>query len=173
MKYGVSACLTSLAVIAILVSACGGGGGGGSTPVPAPAPQTPQAVVFIALSTAAGQKNLSALSFQLQNDQLATTFANFSTGSAVPINGAIESIILSNDNRINGVNNIGLVAAPPVAISNRQPFIKVTYARGSGLKPSFNIYSSSLGLLPRTAVFGVSTSVTLKPSDFRITVQYL
>ena len=167
MKYGISFCLTALAVITMLVSACGGGGGG--APTPTPGPQTPQAVVFIALTTSFSPKNLTALQFQLQNDQLATTFTNFSS-NAVAINGAAGAFIASRYDT--GVNNIDLVKLPFFPTSARQPFIKIIYTRGSGLMPKFNIYTTTGQASPITSVFD-NVKTVIRPSDFRITVQYL
>lgn len=157
MKYWISACLTSLGVVAMLVSACGGGGGSS-------APST-QAVVFIALSTATGQKDLSGLQFQLLNDPSATTF---DTGSAVAIDGAAGGKIASKYDRPNRINTVAFARIPSFPISARQPFIQINYVRDSGSTPGFKLFSS---VKPPMAVFENLTT-PIKRSDFRITVQY-
>lgn len=139
MKYGISACLTSLAVIAMLVSACGGGGGG------APAAQTPQAIVFVGLSTLSTQRSIAGFSFNVFNGTGATT----TNDSAVAIGGAAGSLDSNSYDPATGIAKVALINSTGFTITIA-PIVKIPYTWQSGTKVNFRVYS--------TAAFDPSTS---------------
>ncbi len=169
MKYGISACLTLLAVTAMLIAACGGGGGGGgSTPATATTPLTPQAVVYISLSTAATQKSIAAFSFKLSNGTGATTI----NGSAEPLDTAELSLgesIYDQTASINAVKfahfqNFTISTASIVKIPytwQSAPNTRVVFRVYSAAAYAFPNFSSAITAVPRSRVDYFDSTGTL------------
>jgi len=134
MKYGISACLAALAVIAMLVSACGGGGGDNT------GFQTPQAVVFVSLSTV--EKRLTEFDFKVNNGPGAST-ADFSavwiggatSGAFIPVGG------ISVYNPTTRVDTVVFQNTTSFNISTA-PIVKIPYTWQSGANVTFRPYSA-------------------------------